>query len=153
MGKCLALARLNFSLLFILKGIKARSFAEALPKKNAKGKKRIFSRFLELGNRKYQRTFCESISRFRFLSYSYRLNQENGFLFVGLIMMWLRYWGIDKDKTDDEEFYIPLIPNFKNCSHFLKEAQKWQLYYNTQREHSGYGMNNLTPLEKIRTMS
>ncbi|MEO0121430.1 MAG: integrase core domain-containing protein, partial [candidate division WOR-3 bacterium] len=118
---------------------------------------------------------------------SYNLNQENGFLFVGLVTMWLRYWGIDKEvfykedwgkefggddphklrlinerrykiygavlgkapkgrkgyqgrvershKTDDEEFYIPLIPTFKNCSHFLKETQKWQIYYNTKRPH------------------
>ncbi|MEO0100670.1 MAG: integrase, partial [candidate division WOR-3 bacterium] len=55
-------------------------------------------------------------------------------------------------KTDDEEFYIPLIPTFKNCSHFLKEAQKWQIYYNTKRPHFGYGMNNLTPLEKLKSL-
>ncbi|MEO0097435.1 MAG: hypothetical protein ABIK78_05000, partial [candidate division WOR-3 bacterium] len=64
----------------------------------------LYQKFSLLKLPRYQWTFCESISSFRFLSYSHRLNQENGFLFVGLVMMWLRCWGIDKEVFWQEDW-------------------------------------------------
>ena len=44
---------------------------------------------------RYQWTFLEGRTRFRFLAYSHRLSVVNGLCFVVLVMSWLRAWGID----------------------------------------------------------
>jgi transposase len=43
---------------------------------------------------RYQWTFCEARSRFRLLACSKELTITNGLAFVGLVMWWLRRWGI-----------------------------------------------------------
>ena len=52
--------------------------------------------------------------------------------------------------TDDEEFYLPMIINWKNTEDLLKSAQAWQYIYNVKRGHFGKGMGGLSPLEKLQ---
>jgi len=53
-------------------------------------------------------------------------------------------------RTDDEEFYIPRLSTIKNTDTFFLEALNWQWYYNTKRDHTGEGMNDGTPYEKLQ---
>lgn len=53
-------------------------------------------------------------------------------------------------RTDDEEFYIPRLQVIKNKHTLFTEALNWQWYYNTKRDHTGDGMNNGTPYEKLQ---
>lgn len=53
-------------------------------------------------------------------------------------------------RTDDEEFYIPRLSKIKNTDQFFLEALNWQWYYNTKRDHTGEGMNDGTPYEKLQ---
>lgn len=53
-------------------------------------------------------------------------------------------------RTDDEEFYIPRLSTIKNNDQFFLEALNWQWYYNTKREHTGRGMNDSTPYQKLQ---
>lgn len=53
-------------------------------------------------------------------------------------------------RTDDEEFYIPRLSTIKNNNQFFLEALNWQWYYNTKRSHTGDGMNDLTPYQKLQ---
>lgn len=46
---------------------------------------------------RYQWTFCEGISRFRFLAYSRELTLTNGIAFMILVTCWLRKWGITQE--------------------------------------------------------
>ena len=46
---------------------------------------------------RYQWTFCEGISRFRFLAYSRELTLTNGLAFMVLVTLWLRRWGIKEE--------------------------------------------------------
>ena len=43
------------------------------------------------------RTFPEGRTRLRFLAYSRKLHITNGLCFVGLIMSWVRPWGIEEE--------------------------------------------------------
>ena len=54
-------------------------------------------------------------------------------------------------RSDDEEFLIPRGSFMTTKKNFLIEAQGYADYWNTYRPHSGIGMNNLTPLEKLKT--
>ncbi len=53
-------------------------------------------------------------------------------------------------RTDDEEFYIPRLQTIKNNDTFFTEALTWEWYYNTKRDHTGEGMNDGTPYEKLQ---
>jgi transposase len=55
-------------------------------------------------------------------------------------------------RTDDEEFYIPIIPRLNSHKDLLQRAQQWQFYYNAERPHFGYKMDGLTPLRKLRQL-
>jgi len=53
-------------------------------------------------------------------------------------------------RTDDEEFYIPRLSTIKNNNQFFLEVLNWQWYYNTKRSHTGEGMNDQTPYQKLQ---
>ncbi len=55
-------------------------------------------------------------------------------------------------RTDDEEFYIPIIPRLNSERDLLQRAQQWQSYYNVQRAHFGYRMDGLQPIRKLRQL-
>jgi len=55
-------------------------------------------------------------------------------------------------KDDDQEFYVPRGKFITTKADFLTEAQQWILYWNSERSHSGIGMNDLTPLEKLEQL-
>lgn len=54
--------------------------------------------------------------------------------------------------TDDEEFYLPMILNWKSADDLLKSAQAWQYVYNVKRPHFGKGMGGLSPLAKLQSL-
>ena len=64
-------------------------------------------------------------------------------------------WDIRKNliershRTDDEEFFVPKGYLFKGKKSFLKEAKNYFIFFNSERTHSGHGMNGMTPLEKL----
>ena len=53
-------------------------------------------------------------------------------------------------RTDDEEFYVPRLTTIKNNGQFFLEALNWVWYYNTKRGHTGDGMNDGTPYQKLQ---
>lgn len=53
-------------------------------------------------------------------------------------------------RTDDEEFYIPRLQTIKTNNQFFLEALNWEWYYNTKRDHTGEGMNDSTPYQKLQ---
>ena len=55
-------------------------------------------------------------------------------------------------KDDDQEFYVPRGRFMTSKTDFLIEAQQWLLYWNTQRQHSGIGMHDATPQEKLQRL-
>ena len=55
-------------------------------------------------------------------------------------------------RTDDEEFYIPIIPRLNSEKDLLPRAQQWQFYYNVHRPHFGYRMDGITPIAKLRQL-
>ena len=65
------------------------------------------------------------------------------------------HWDIRKNliershRSDDEEFLIPFWDEMKTKKQFMKHAQQYNDYWNKQRFHSGSGMNNMTPKEKL----
>lgn len=52
-------------------------------------------------------------------------------------------------RTDDEEFYVPRLGRIKNNKQFFLEALNWVWYYNTKRGHTGEGMHDGTPYQKL----
>jgi hypothetical protein len=54
-------------------------------------------------------------------------------------------------KTDDEEFFIPRGMFISDRQSFLREAQSYSDYFNGIRSHSGIGMNDRTPWEKLKS--
>ena len=55
-------------------------------------------------------------------------------------------------RTDDEEFYKPLLLASRNTEEYLDNAFQWQVFYDLYRPHYGVGMNGLTPMEKLREL-
>ena len=53
---------------------------------------------------RYQWTFLEARSRFKFLAYSHGLSVVNGLCFVALVMSWLRAWGIETEVDWQEDW-------------------------------------------------
>lgn len=52
-------------------------------------------------------------------------------------------------KPDDEEFYVPRGQYMTSKTNFLIEAQRWMLYWNTERPHFGIQMHGKTPQERL----
>lgn len=55
-------------------------------------------------------------------------------------------------RTDDEEFYSPLILSIQSEQELLQYATAWVYYYNVQRPHSGYLMNYTSPLDCLHKL-
>lgn len=55
-------------------------------------------------------------------------------------------------RTDDEEFYIPLILSIHSEQELLQYAAAWVFYYNVQRPHSGYLMDDASPLDRLHKL-
>jgi len=53
-------------------------------------------------------------------------------------------------RTDDEEFYIPLLLSIKNEGELLRYASKWLYWYNVKRPHFGEDMNRKPLFEKLK---
>jgi len=53
-------------------------------------------------------------------------------------------------RTDDEEFYIPLLLSIKNEKQLLHYARKWLYSCNVKRPHFGKGMEGKPPFEKLK---
>jgi len=56
-------------------------------------------------------------------------------------------------RTDDEEFYLPLLLSISNEEDLLRYATAWVHYYNVHRPHSGHHMDGATPLERLHKLS
>ena len=52
-------------------------------------------------------------------------------------------------RTLKQEFYYKSVAYFDDFDTINYKYALWQGYYNTKRKHSGYGMNNLTPHQKL----
>jgi len=55
-------------------------------------------------------------------------------------------------KTDDEEFYIPLLSSINSERKLLQYAAKWIYWYNVKRSHFGKGMDGRSPFEKLKDL-
>jgi putative transposase len=53
---------------------------------------------------------------------------------------------------DDQEFYCPRGEFMSTKTDFLLEAQRWNIYWNCERGHSGIGMHGLAPAEKLASL-
>lgn len=53
--------------------------------------------------------------------------------------------------TDDTELYIPWLDTINNEKDFMGRMCWWQQTYNLARPHSGRGMNDLTPHQKLQS--
>ncbi len=53
-------------------------------------------------------------------------------------------------RTDDEEFYIPKIPQMNDLKDFLRLAYGYAVYFNTKRAHYGKHINERTPFQMLR---
>ena len=52
-------------------------------------------------------------------------------------------------RSDDEEFYRPLLLSIQDCDQFLAYGQRWEYFYNALRPHFGHDMGERTPLEML----
>jgi len=55
-------------------------------------------------------------------------------------------------RTDDEEFYIPLLLKIKTEIELVEWAGKWIYWYNVKRPHFGEGMGGNPPLMKLEEL-
>jgi len=55
-------------------------------------------------------------------------------------------------RTDDEEFYIPLLSFINNERKLLQYAAKWIYWYNVKRPHFGKGMDGRSPFGKLKDL-
>ncbi len=55
-------------------------------------------------------------------------------------------------RTDDEEFYLPLLLGIKEERELLKRAAQWVYHYNVERGHTGKGMDGQSPWQKLREL-
>ena len=53
--------------------------------------------------------------------------------------------------SDDQEFFVPRGRFIKNEKSFIEEARRYAFYWNDNRNHSGIGMNGLTPIQKLKS--
>ncbi len=52
-------------------------------------------------------------------------------------------------RTDDEEFYLPLLERLPDERALLRRAAQWLYYYNVERPHTGAGMDGRSPWRKL----
>ena len=55
-------------------------------------------------------------------------------------------------RSDDEEFYMPLLLQIDSTEQYLNRAFQWEAFYNLYRPHYGVGMDSRTPMEKLRSL-
>jgi hypothetical protein len=55
-------------------------------------------------------------------------------------------------RTDDEEFYRPYLLSLPDAVSFLAMAARWQFFYNVLRDHQGIGMDDMSPLHKLKDL-
>jgi hypothetical protein len=55
-------------------------------------------------------------------------------------------------RTDDEEFYLPLLLSIHSERQLLQYAAAWVYFYNVLHSHSGYRMEGATPLERLQKL-
>lgn len=67
---------------------------------------RLWDHLRKHGLPRYQWTFLEARTRFRFLAYSRELSVVNGMGFVALVMSWLRAWGIEGEVQWQEDWGV-----------------------------------------------
>ncbi|MGY4706328.1 helix-turn-helix domain-containing protein [Candidatus Bipolaricaulota sp. J31] len=72
---------------------------------------------------RYQWTFLEGRTRFRFLAYSHELSLVNGLCFVALVMSWLRAWGIGVEVQWQEDWGAEF--GGENPHHLAKLDEKY----------------------------
>ncbi len=65
---------------------------------------KLWDHLRKRGFPRYQWTFLEGKTRFRFLAHSHSLSVVNGLCFVALVMSWLRAWGIDVEVDWQEDW-------------------------------------------------
>jgi len=53
-------------------------------------------------------------------------------------------------RSDDEEFYSPLLTHYPNTDSFMLGAYRWQCRWNFRRPHYGRHMNGLCPFDKAQ---
>ena len=53
-------------------------------------------------------------------------------------------------RSDDEEFYMPMLLEVQDTDQYLDRAFRWEAFYNLYRPHYGAGMEGKTPMEKLR---
>lgn len=52
-------------------------------------------------------------------------------------------------RTDDEEFYLPLLLGMRDEQELLRRAAQWLYYYNVERGHTGEGLNGKSPWQRL----
>ncbi len=77
-----------------------------------------------------------------------RLSKLNAYVYDTEGAKWKQNIVERSHRTDDEEFLCPRGGFINTKSDFMIEGQFWILYYNT-RNHTGVGMNGLSPLKKL----
>jgi transposase len=55
-------------------------------------------------------------------------------------------------RSDDEEFYMPMLLDIGGPLDYLDRAFKWQAFYNLRRPHYGKGMDGSTPMQKLAAL-
>jgi transposase len=55
-------------------------------------------------------------------------------------------------RTDDEEFYLPLLERIRDERELVKRAAQWVYYYNVERAHMGEGMGGRSPWRTLREL-
>lgn len=56
-------------------------------------------------------------------------------------------------RSDDEEFYYPYLLKIAGPDQFVAMASRWQHFYNVHRPHQGIGMDELSPLAKLKNLA
>ena len=149
----------------------------------------------------YEYNVIDACTRTRFTAYAHELSSVYGWLFILIVVHWLRAHGIrhhihiqgdngsefcsgskkkerdlnellntsgasftsipagkkylqaiveNSHRHDDEQFLSIHPIRCRSVNGFIKKWQRWQDTWNTARRSQGIGMNNLTPLQKLR---
>ena len=54
-------------------------------------------------------------------------------------------------RSDDEEFYLPMLLQLHTLDEYPQGALQWVAYYSLHRPHYGTDMDRQTPMEKLRS--
>ena len=161
----------------------------------------VYRHILKYNLPRYEYNIIDAATRIRFTAYSHELSAAYGWLFIVIVLNWLRMHGINhhihiqadngaefcsgskKKEIVLNEFIAPMDASFTSIpagkkylqgivenSHrhddeqflsihpirvrttdgFIRKAQQWQDTWNTARKSQGIGMNNVTPLTKLK---